>query len=430
MGRRLIEGVRITGCTVGPSVPMVGPVEDGGTIVLETAPGCWGPMITPELDGGHEITEPVAVQGATTGDAVAVKIRRITVTSKASASGTGVPVEGTRERKSGKTVRICPGCQEEFPATVLQGIGENAIICSRCGCPAIPYRITSGYTVVLDQDQGVAVTVVGKAAEEIARRADAFAALPPTSRQHSILSLAVADLPGGILTRMRPFIGNLGTTPAMDISASANCGDFGQGLRDGGLTDEEFAQLTDGHLDADSVREGAILICPVKVDGAGIYAGDVHAMQGDGEIAGHTTDVSAQISLQVEVIKGLHIEGPLLLPPVEDLPFLARPFCPKELQAGRELASKWGVTIEEALPIQVVGSGSDLNAATENGLERAAALLDMDVNEIKNRVTLSGAVEIGRAPGLVLVSLLAPMEQLRALGLEGLVREQYELPVG
>lgn len=430
MARRLIEGVRITGCTVGPSVPMVGPVEDGGTIVLETAPGCWGPMITPELDGGHEITEPVAVEGATTGDAVAVKIRRITVTSKASASGTGVPVDGTRERKGTRTVRICPGCQEEFPATVLQGIGENAIICSRCGCPANPYRITSGYTVVLDQAQGVAVTVVGKAAEEIARRADEFAALPPTSRQHSVLSLAAADLPGGILTRMRPFIGNLGTTPAMDISASANCGDFGQGLRDGGLTDQEFAQLTDGHLDADSVREGAILICPVKVDGAGIYAGDVHAMQGDGEIAGHTTDVSAQISLQVEVIKGLPIEGPLLLPPVEDLPFLARPFCSQELQAGRELASKWGVTIEEAAPIQVVGSGPDLNAATENGLERAAALLDMGVNEIKNRVTISGAVEIGRAPGLVLVSLLAPMERLRALGLEDLVREHYELLVG
>ena len=31
----------------------------------------------------------------------------------------------------------------------------------------------------------------------------------------------------------------------------------------------------------------------------GIYFGDMHAMQGDGEIAGHTTDVSGTITVQV-----------------------------------------------------------------------------------------------------------------------------------
>ena len=48
---------------------------------------------------------------------------------------------------------------------------------------------------------------------------------------------------------------------------------------------------TDGHMDIDAVRPGAIVIAPVKVPGAGIYFGDMHAMQGDGEIAGHTMDV-------------------------------------------------------------------------------------------------------------------------------------------
>ena len=55
----------------------------------------------------------------------------------------------------------------------------------------------------------------------------------------------------------------------------------------------------------------------------------------------------------------------------------------------------------------MIGSGADLNAATASGLERAARLLDMGVDEVKNRVTITGAVEIGRAPGLVTVSLLA-----------------------
>ena len=39
-------------------------------------------------------------------------------------------------------------------------------------------------------------------------------------------------------------------------------------------------------MDVDAVRAGAILIFPVKLDGGGVYLGDMHALQGDGEIAG------------------------------------------------------------------------------------------------------------------------------------------------
>lgn len=61
-----------------------------------------------------------------------------------------------------------------------------------------------------------------------------------------------------------------------------------------------------------------MVICPVKVPGGGVYVGDVHAMQGEGEIAGHTTDVSAVVVIQVEVLKGLAIDGPIILPRIED----------------------------------------------------------------------------------------------------------------
>ena len=73
------------------------------------------------------------------------------------------------------------------------------------------------------------------------------------------------------------------------------------------------------------MRAGAILVCPVKVPGGGVYMGDMHAMQGDGEIAGHTADVAGTVTLQVSVIKGLGIDGPVLFPVAEDLPFLAKP---------------------------------------------------------------------------------------------------------
>ena len=425
MARDLIAGVKIAGCMVGPSLPMVGPVKDGGAIVFDSAPGCWGPMITPHLDGGHEVTEPVAVEGAQVGDAIALRIKEILVISKATASGTSATAPGTRARKGDQVVRQCPQCNTEFPPTVLEGIGEAAIRCGQCGAEAIPYNVTCGYTIVFDEEKILALTVDSEKAGEIARQAREYASLPSTSKQIPVLLLGTADVRGGILARMRPFVGNIGTLPAIDVSASCNCGDFGQFLFEGGLSQEQFDALTDGHLDADSVREGAILICPVKVEGGGVYVGDVHAMQGDGEIAGHTTDVSARVTVEVEVIKGLALQGPLLLPPVEDLPFLSKPFTVSELDQGHVLASEWNAVLEESAPVQFVGSGSDLNTATQNALERAAALLEMSVEEVKNRVTITGAVEIGRAPGLVTATLLAPVGRLKALGILHLVEEMY-----
>ncbi len=97
METRVHETIRVgtfTGGLVGPSLPMVGPLADGGTIIAETAPGCWGPMITPSFQGGHEVTTPVAVEGAQPGDAIAIHIQAIRVTSTATSSGTMSFVEG------------------------------------------------------------------------------------------------------------------------------------------------------------------------------------------------------------------------------------------------------------------------------------------------------------------------------------------------
>jgi formamidase len=234
------------------------------------------------------------------------------------------------------------------------------------------------------------------------------------------------------VTRLRPFLGNIGTTPAIDMPDSHNAGDFGQFLVGAphkyGLTKEQLEARTDGHMDIDSVREGAILICPVKVPGGGVYLGDAHAMQGDGEIAVHTTDVSAEVTVQVRVLKNLKIGGPILLPPVEDLPHLARPLTATEKKAATRLAKKFGQeTLEERAPIQMVGSGANLNEATDNGVARLAELLGISKEEVLNRVTISGAVEIGRLPGVVAVTMPTPVSKLAELGLLSLVKEQYGL---
>jgi len=428
------ETVRVatfTGGLIGPSIPMMGPLTPGGTLIAETAPGCWGPMITPSFQGGHEVTTPVAVAGAEPGDALVIHIRRIRVTSVVTSSGVMSIVEG-RYTGDPFVARFCPQCGTQNPPTRLEGTGPEAVRCGVCGAEVSPFRVTHGYTIVLDGENGVAVTVGPDVAEALARDAARWMALPQASAQHPIVAMRPADLPG-VITRMRPFIGNIGTTPSIDMPDSHNAGDFGQFLVGAphryGLTKEQLDEArTDGHMDIDSVREGAILICPVKVPGGGVYLGDVHAMQGDGEIAGHTTDVSAEVTLQVDLLKGFNAGGPILLPPLEDLPPLARPWRPAGREVARKLAERFGQhVLEDAAPIQMVGSGANLNEATENGVKRLARLLDMSPEEVLNRVTISGGVEIGRLPGVVTVTMLVPLEKLAALGLADLVRRQYGL---
>lgn len=414
-----------------PSRPMLGPVRDGGHIVANTAPGCWGPMITPAIRGGHEVTRPVAVAGAEVGDAIALRIKEITVTSLATSSGNDRVMEG-RFLGDPYIAGRCPDCGTLYPETVIKGIGQTAVRCAKCGADVTPFNFTNGYTIAFDEHRSLGLTLHGQAAESIAADAARYAALPENSIQNPILTFAPHDLVG-LVARLRPFMGQLGTTPSMPIPDSHNAGDFGSFLigapHEYALTAEQLEQhRTDGHLDIDAVRAGAVLICPVKAPGGGIYMGDMHALQGDGEIAGHTCDVSGMVTLQVHLLKGLAIDGPVLLPVLEDLPFLARPLTEAELDRARVMAQTWGVAeIEVSAPISVIGSGPDLNAATDNGLERAARLLEMTVPEVKNRATITGAIEIGRHPGVVQVTFRAPLERLERRGLLPLVRDQYGL---
>ena len=412
---------------IGPSTTVLGTVRDGGYIVANTAPGCWGPMITPAIKGGHEVTLPVNVEGAEIGDSIAIRVHSIVVTSRATSSGNDRLLEG-RFNGDPYCAKVCPQCGAEDEPTVVDGIGPDCVRCERCGAAAAPFAFTNGYTIAFDGERGVGVTVTSERARAFAHDADHLAALPAASVQHPILLFAPSDLVG-VVARMRPFMGQLGTMPAIDIPDSHNAGDFGAFLigapHSHAVTAEELGARTDGHLDIDAVRAGAILVCPVKVPGGGVYLGDMHAMQGDGEIAGHTTDVSGTVTLQVSLIKGLRLDGPVLFPLEEDLPFLARPLTAAERGAALALAKRHGGAVEDSLPVSFIGTGPDLNAAIDNGLRRAASVLDMEVPEVRNRATISGAVEIGRAPGVVQVTFRAPTAALVACGLDGLARAQY-----
>jgi len=289
-------------------------------------------MITPAIKGrsrGDAAGEP---RGAGVGDAIAIRIRSIDVTSLATASGNDRTIEGRLQRRPVLREGLCK----------LRGRGRG------------------------DRRRGD-------------RR----------GRGAPILLFAPSDLVG-IVARMRPFMGQLGTMPAIDLPDSHNAGDFGAFLvgapHSRAVTAEQLAARTDGHPRHRRRPRGGDPRLPVKVPGGGVYLGDMHAMQGDGEIAGHTADVAGVVSLQVSVIKDLGIDGPVLFPIGEDLPFLARPLTAQERADAEALAQRYGgAAVEESLPVSFVGTGPDLNSAVENGLGRAAAVLGMEVPEVMNR---------------------------------------------
>jgi acetamidase/formamidase len=415
---------------IGPHVKMLGPISDGGKITFLTAPGCWGPMITPTLRGGHEVCVPVMVGNADVGDAVVIYVEKIEVKSKAVSSGVDEPVEGAFLGDP-YVFKRCPGCREPWPESRVEGIGREAIKCKKCGVSTSPFKMVNGYTMIFDGNRKYGVTIDEKGARAIAKKAHEYAALPERSEQIPILVFGKADIVG-LASRVRPFMGQLGTSPAVDIPDSHNAGDTGSFLIDAphpyGITRAQYeSDLTDGHLDVDSVRAGAVLITPVKVKGAGVYAGDAHALQGDGEVAGHTTDATAEVEVRIEVIKNLHLDGPILLPLEEDLPPLAKPWRKDEWKEVTSLAKKHGVEPEPVAPMQIIGSGPTINDAAANGFQRAANLFEMSVEEVRNRVTIAGAVEIGRLPGIVQVSMQVPLRALKKLGLSNRVSKYYGL---
>ena len=412
---------------LGPEVPMLGPVKDGGYIVANTAPGCWGPMLTPEIRGGHEVTQPVLVEGAEVGDAIAIRIISVKVTSDGTASGND-SVFGDRCLGDPFVAGKCPKCGTLYPKSHFEGVGPDSIVCDKCGAPVAPFAFTSGYTIAFDEQRKLGITLNTEAVKKTAASGREFMHTPDNSVQNPVVSLAPDDLPG-MVARMRPFLGQLGTTPVRDTPDSHNAGDFGCFLvgapHEYGITEDQLKDVTDGHMDINRVRAGAILVAPVRIPGGGVYVGDMHAMQGDGEIAGHTTDVSGVAVLQVSVIKGLNLEGPVLIPLEEDLPYLAKPLSEEEKQVAAAEAEKWNVALEEAAPISFIGTGANLNAAIDSALNRAANLLGMTVPQVMNRVTITGGLEIGRAPGTCTATFRAPVAKLKELGLYDMIRAQY-----
>ena len=104
---------------IGPESEFLGPLRDGGTIIANTAPGCWGPMLTPTIKGAHEVTKPVYIEGADVGDSIVIEIQSIQVTSVATSSGVAERIVDRYISDPFLKVK-CPGCGRLHPQTTCK----------------------------------------------------------------------------------------------------------------------------------------------------------------------------------------------------------------------------------------------------------------------------------------------------------------------
>ncbi len=111
--------------------------------------------------------------------------------------------------------------------------------------------------------------------------------------------VGILEMPNSRLKRvevpMQPFIGSIGVAPAYGrVEMTLTPGEFG------------------GNMDCVETCEGTTLYLPVWVRGGYLAYGDVHAFQSDGEINGTAAEVSAEVTLRIEVLKGHHAAWPRL----------------------------------------------------------------------------------------------------------------------
>jgi acetamidase/formamidase len=98
---------------------------------------------------------------------------------------------------------------------------------------------------------------------------------------------------------VKPFIGTIGVSPASEAVATVTPGKHG------------------GNMDTPDICPDNKLFLPVMTKGALLGLGDVHAVQGDGEICGTAVEIPATVTIKIDLIKNKQIDWPRIESPDE-----------------------------------------------------------------------------------------------------------------
>lgn len=137
-----------------------------------------------------------------------------------------------------------------------------------------------------------------------------------------------------------------------------------------------------GNMDIKQMQVGTTLLLPCFIDGCGLFVGDVHYAQGDGEVSGTAIEMGARVTVLTKVRQGMgafvkmpHFEGGAQLKRLEPTSFYATTGIPLK-QAGEVPVYTTYLDSKKIEPL--TNLSEDLTLAARNAL---LAIIDYMVKE-------------------------------------------------
>ncbi|GAA2712887.1 acetamidase/formamidase family protein [Micromonospora olivasterospora] len=159
--------------------------------------------------------------------------------------------------------------------------------------------------------------------------------------------------PSGLELTYQPHTGALGVLPAREV-AGRTLGEYG------------------GNLDVPNLGPGSALWVTSAVEGAGIFAGDVHAAIGDAEVCGTGVETPSEIDL-VALTANWTVDHPTVMTPVQTW----------LIGIGESLEA----AIADVLPTVIDRLAADRGLLRDQAYLLASLLLDIKICQVVNPLT-------------------------------------------
>jgi acetamidase/formamidase len=227
------------------------------------------------------------------------------------------------------------GTRAEFQHAPYELLPEHAIALQRPGGGPGPHMVT-GPIHVLDAEPGD--TLIVKIRSVRVNQPWGWnglwpgkGALPDDFGQEKLLFVPfdrerqTALLPWGQALPLRPFFGLIATTPSAALGRVSTVEPWTHG----------------GNLDNRDLVPGAELQLPVLEPGAGLWIGDGHALQGDGEVTQTALETALVGELELELVKGHALAWPRAETPTRLIAMGFHPDLDQAAQAALRGITGW-----------------------------------------------------------------------------------------
>lgn len=139
-----------------------------------------------------------------------------------------------------------------------------------------------------------------------------------------------------------PMIGVIGTAPPTDAIPTGTPGEHG------------------GNMDCKRIGKGSVVYLPVNVPGALLAMGDMHAVMGDGEIVVCGVEISGEITVNVDVVKGASLPLPMVIQGEHVMTIASAPTLD---EAARTATKKMFAFLRQEIGFTIAEAGMILSAA-------------------------------------------------------------------